>query len=307
MKPSTELAPSKAAAAKTIFAALQILKKEGGELAGSEVVDRIRQTVPFSDWERETLAKTGYVRWESILHFYTVDCTKAGFLRKNKGVWYLTKEGEEALKLGEVGLLEAASRAYRKWSAENKAGKEAGKTSEPEMPDNLEQGEQFQKANLEKLEEEALAGIKAHLNAVDAYDFQEMVAALLRAMGYHTPFIARKGKDGGIDIIAYQDPLGATQPRIKVQVKHKLATAVPVDDIRSLKGLVNRDTEIGLFVTSGRFTSEAERFARETDVHLKLIKAEDFIKLWQEYYGKLKDEEKNMLPLHPIYFLGSNE
>ena len=27
---------------------------------------------------------------------------------------------------------------------------------------------------------------------------------------YYTPFIAPKGKDGGVDIIAYRDPLGTT-------------------------------------------------------------------------------------------------
>ena len=37
------------------------------------------------------------------------------------------------------------------------------------------------------------------------YEFQDLVAALLRAMGYYTPFIAPKGKDGGVDIIAYRD------------------------------------------------------------------------------------------------------
>ena len=56
-------------------------------------------------------------------------------------------------------------------------------------------------------------------------------------MGYHTPFISPKGKDGGLDIIAYNDPLGATVPRLKVQVKHRPGTSVPVDDIRSLTGL----------------------------------------------------------------------
>ena len=38
-------------------------------------------------------------------------------------------------------------------------------------------------------------------------------------MNYHTSFITAKGKDGGIDIIAYQDPLGIQKPRIKVQVE----------------------------------------------------------------------------------------
>jgi len=38
-------------------------------------------------------------------------------------------------------------------------------------------------------------------------------------MGYHTPFIAPKGRDGGIDVEAYSDPLGTVAPRIIVQVK----------------------------------------------------------------------------------------
>lgn len=40
-------------------------------------------------------------------------------------------------------------------------------------------------------------------------------------MGYYIQSVAPRGKDGGIDIVAYTDPLGAKIPRIKVQVKHK--------------------------------------------------------------------------------------
>ena len=134
-----------------------------------------------------------------------------------------------------------------------------------------------------------------------------MVAALLRAMDFYTPFISPKGKDGGLDIIAYKDPLGATAPRLKVQVKHKPESSVPVDDIRSLTGLLNKDGDIGLFVTSGTFTSEAERSARESHRHIKLLDINNFIQLWQDFYGKLTDDDKNMLPLHSIYFLGSND
>ncbi len=114
------LSPSKAVAAKTIYEAFKILKAEGGQLPGKEVLDRLRQTIRFTDWEKEIYEKTGYVRWESILHFYTVDCAKAGYMRKSKGVWYLTKEGEEAIKLGAIGLLDSASSAYKKWAADIK-------------------------------------------------------------------------------------------------------------------------------------------------------------------------------------------
>lgn len=96
-------------------------------------------------------------------------------------------------------------------------------------------------------------------------------------------------------------------PRLKVQVKHKPDYNVPVDDIRSLTGLLNKDGDIGLFVTSGYFTSESERCARESHRHIRLLDIENLIALWQELYHKLTDEDKNMLPLHPIFFLGSNE
>lgn len=114
------LAPSKRSAAKTMFAAFNILKEAGGQLPGKQVLNKISETVELTEWEKQVYEKTGYVRWKSILHFYTIDGIKAGFLRKNKGIWYLTKEGEEVIQLGPVKLLETASQLYKTWAAQNK-------------------------------------------------------------------------------------------------------------------------------------------------------------------------------------------
>lgn len=296
-----KLSPSKASATKTIFEAFKILKEEGGNLPGREVIEKIPNRIEFSEWEKQVYEKTGYIRWRSIMHFYTIDCIKAGYMRKSKGVWYLTPEGEEAMKLGSEKMLHSATVLYKKWAVENKRN---NKEPDEEIEDN---SEQVQKANLDQLEEQAIGGIKEFITKMNAYDFQDLVAALLRAMGYHTPFISPKGKDGGIDIIAYQDPLGIKTPRIKVQVKHYTDNPITPDAIRSLKGLLHGGDEVGLFVTSSRFSNEAERFAREANIHVKLINGEEFISLWQEFYHEMPDEDKNLLPLHPIYFLGSNE
>jgi len=293
-----KISKSKAVAQKTLYAAFQILKEAGGEMNGSDVIDKIRESVSFTDWEKERYEKTGYIRWESILHFYTIDCVKAGFMRKNKGVWYLTEDGEKALELGAEQLLNKAQAAYRKW----KSAQEQSKDKELEGSET-----QSQQALIDKYEEEALEGIRKHLYSKNPYDFQDMVAALLRAMGYYTPHIASRGKDGGIDVIAYGDPLGTKEPRIKVQVKHRPDASIPVDDIRQLIGLLSRSGDVGLFVTSGRFTSEAEKAARESHKHIELINFQRFITLWQENYQDFSDETKNMLPLQPIYFLGTNE
>lgn len=306
-----ELSKSKQIAAKTVYEALKILKEANGQLEGKEVINKIRENLKFNEWELERYEKTGYVRWESILHFYTIDCLKAGFLRKNKGVWYLTEDGEKALKLSPVELLENASLLYKKWQSENKKNNNNGEIENPILENDIEpelnNPQQIQKASLDKLEEEAFSGIKEYISNKNPYEFQDLVAALLRSMGYHTPFISPKGKDGGLDIIAYLDPLGVQSPRIKVQVKHRPQASISVDEIRSLIGLLNKDGDIGLFITSGRFTSEAEKFSRDSHIHVKLVDFENFIFLWQENYHKLTDEDKNLLPLHPIYFLGSNE
>lgn len=289
-------------ASRVIFEAFKILKEAGGELRGKEVVEKIGQRVKFSDWEKETYEKTGYIRWQSILHFFTIDCIKAGFLRKDKGVWNLTKEGEEAMKLNPTELLDKATELYKKW-ANNK--KETGSADQDDLELDTEP-DQLQKANLDQLEERSIEDIQDYIANKNPYEFQDIVAALLRAMGYYTPFVSPKGRDGGLDIVAYQDPLGTKTPRIKVQVKHRPEATIAVDDIRQLAGLLNDNSEVGLFVTSGRFTSEAENFSRSSHKHIELIDFERFVSLWQEFYNKLSDEDKNLLPLYPIYFLGTN-
>jgi restriction system protein len=110
-----------------------------------------------------------------------------------------------------------------------------------------------------------------------------------------------QGKDGGIDVIAYRDPLGTISPRVKVQIKHRESSAA-VQEVRQLMGLLQKDGDVGMFVSSGGFTPDAKSTARGSHVHVELIDFDRFISLWQEFYPKLTDEDKSLLPLMPIYF-----
>lgn len=296
---------SVAIAEKTIFAVFNIIKDAGGEMRGKDVVDRIRETTEFNDYEMHRYEKTGYIRWESILHFYTIDCMKAGYMRKSKGLWILTEEGEEAIKLGPEKLLNTATKIYREWDAKRKKDKA---NEDDEDPDEIKSDKgQAQKALLSQYEEDANSGLRNFIIEKNPYEFQDLVAGLLDAMGYHISDIAQRGPDGGIDIIAYTDPLGTKQPRIIVQVKHRPNNSVSSDEIQKLSGTLKRNTDVGIFVTSGQFSKPAIKEARESREHIELIDFDRFINLWQEYYDKMADEQKNMLPLQPIYFLGSNE
>jgi len=291
-----KMSRSRELASKVIFAALQILKEKGGEAPGREVVAEVAKRVQFDDWATTIYEKSGYVRWQSILHFFSIDCIKAGFLIKKKGVWYITPEGENALSLGEVGLLNAATAAYRKWAEANQP------STEQEEEGAAEESQQGQEATVHEMEQLAIEGLKKQIGLKNPYEFQDLAAALLRGMGYYTPFVAPHGKDGGVDIIAYRDPLGTVSPRIKVQIKHRPNTPATVQEVRQLMGLLQKDGDVGIFVSSGGFTPDAKTTARSSHVHVELIDLDRFITLWQEFYIKLIDEDKSLLLLRPIFF-----
>jgi restriction system protein len=290
------LAPSKALGSKTTFLAFEILKENDNEMPIKELMKEMENKIEFTDWEKERYEKTGHVRWQAIFHFYSIDCIKAGYLIKKNRIWYLTPEGIEAGKGGEARLFERIE-TYRKKRPKEK------RLNEKEAGNEIENKEEILIYN--ELQEKAFDGMLDYINEKNPYEFQDLVAALLRGMGYYTPFIAPKGKDGGVDIIAYKDPLGTSVPRIQAQIKHRGNTA-SVKEIRELMGLLQKDGDVGIFVSTGGFSPDAKNTARTSNVHIELIDQNRFIELWQDFYNNLSDQDKNLFPLRPIYFLDIN-
>lgn len=134
----------------------------------------------------------------------------------------------------------------------------------------------------------------------------QLVAELLVAMGYYVPYVAPPGPDGGIDIVAYKDPLGTTTPRIRVQVKHR-EQKLNVREARELQGLLGREGDMGLLVSSGGFTSEVERELRSSTRHIETMDLDRLVSLWQEYYGNIREPGKALLPLVKVFFLAPAE
>lgn len=298
-------APTKMSAMKTLYAAFEALIENNDELPRKELIEKITSKVIFEKWEEERYESNGQLKWLTIFLFYSIDCMKAGWITKNKGIWYITEEGKNAYKLGKEQLLEKAGIAYREWRSSNDKTKDS-KTQETEDIDVTDT--QIQQATIDELTAQANDGIGKYLDTIDEYKFQDLCAALIRVMGYHIDFIAPRGKDGGIDIVAYKDPLGFEKPRLKIQVKKRIETNKNnTDEIKILKSVLHKGEDIGIFITGSTFTKDARTFARLSDIHIKLIDRTDLIDLWKSNYHKFTDAEKSLLPLKPIYFLGSNE
>ena len=126
------------------------------------------------------------------------------------------------------------------------------------------------------------------------YALEELVADLLRAMGYRTT-VSAHGGDSGIDITAYKDEL---PPRILVQVKSQ-DSDIKETTIQSLKGAM-REGDYGLFITLSNYTKNAQKYLESTPI-IRGINGTELVDLILKYYDELDDKFQKMIPLKMVY------
>jgi len=277
----------------------QILLKHPDGLPAKDVLQQMEQLVPPTEFEQSIYPKHPNVRrYEKIIRFSTIAAVKGGWLIKDKGLWSLTAEGRDAFEKfrdPEKFSLERG-RLYRKWKE--------GQPKEENEAEAEDSGEAA--ATLEEAEEAAWTEIEEFLEKMSPYDFQDLCAGLLRGMGYYVEWVSPPGPDKGIDIIAHVDPLGVKGPRIKAQVKRR-TDRTAVDGVRSFMALL-ADTDVGIFISTGGFTREAEAEVRRQEKRrIMLIDLKRLFDLWTEHYDKIPDAQKRLLPLRPVYYLVPDE
>ena len=148
-------------------------------------------------------------------------------------------------------------------------------------------------------EQRALGFLQDKLSKLDWDEMQELVAGLLRAMGYKTR-VSPAGPDRGRDIIASPDGFGFQPPRIVVEVKHRKGT-MGAPEVRSFVGGL-RQNDNGLYVSTGGFTREARYEADRTNQNLTLMDADDLGKAIVDHYDRMDSETRALLPLKKIYW-----
>lgn len=275
---------------------MEILMDKPDGMRAQEALNALQQKVQLTEYEKGQFASGGGIRFEKIVRFATIDLVKAGWLVKEKGLWTVTEDGKKAYHQYKEPdhFYRTAQKLYREWrlsQVENLDVEVEKKVDENRAA-----------VTYEEAEEQAWGEIQEYLQNMNPYDFQKLVASLLKAMGYHVTWVAPPGKDGGVDVLAWNDPLGTKPPRIKVQVKRE-QTAINVSVLRSFMALLG-DNDVGIFVCTGGFTRDSQEEARtQQSRQVTLIDLERLFELWVEHMGKLDEEARDLFPLKPIYFL----
>ncbi|ETT61684.1 restriction endonuclease [Paenibacillus sp. FSL R7-277] len=141
--------------------------------------------------------------------------------------------------------------------------------------------------------------IKDKIAKLDWEQMQELVAGILRGMGYKTR-ISPKGPDRGRDIFASPDGLGLEEPRIIVEVKHR-SGSMGSSHIRSFTGGL-RVGDRGIYVSTGGFTKDAKYEAERSNIPLSLIDLDLLAELVTQYYDQFDSETRTLIPLRKIYW-----
>jgi restriction system protein len=286
----------------------QILLESTETLNGRQVMERLPAVVPFTEYELGHYESSpNEPRGVIATRFWTVNCVKAGWLTKTRSAWTVTDEGRAAYdRFVDPGdFARESQRRYVAWRREQTAEDELTDQPVDESVEPIDETAS-ETMTVEIAEEAAWTLISNHLASMDPYDFQQLVAALLQAMGYNVAWISPPGPDRGIDIVAYTDPLGATGPRIKAQVKRR-ADKTTVDGVRSFLAVLGNQ-DVGLYISTAGFTSEAEREVRsQENRRVTLIDMERLFDLWVEHYAAISEADKVLLPIRPVYFLAARD
>jgi restriction system protein len=278
-----------------------VLDQHPDGIKARDVFPGVEEEVGMTDFEAANYSGSDVRRFEKTVRFVTINAVKAGWMAKEAGVWKPTEEGLQAYKEisdPEQFLLEA-QKLYRVWEKER---------PEQESPSGEEEADRdlsSTSVTLERAEEDSWDEVREVLRVMDPYDFQDLVAGLLRGMGYFVEWISPPGKDRGIDIVALSDPVGSNGPRIKIQIKRQEEKA-NAPTLRAFYSVLH-EGDIGVFVNLGGFTSDAEAEARAETRRIRLIDATDFFLLWVRHYEDIPEEDRRRLPIKLVPFLAPTE
>lgn len=152
---------------------------------------------------------------------------------------------------------------------------------------------------LADIDSQAVERIKDRVNELDWDDMQQLMAGILRAMGYKTQ-VSPPGSDRGKDTVASPDGFGFEHPRIVVEVKH-CRGQMGSQEIRSFLGGRHKDDR-GLYVSTGGFTKDAQYEADRASIPLAMWTLDHLVRALIEHYDATDAETKRIVPLKRLYW-----
>lgn len=265
---------------------------DGQPCASAQLRDRVADLIELSDADRSERIPSGAPVFDNRLHWAVTYLVQAGVLeRPRRGVVRITQRGRDLAAKEPVDLDNSSLSQFPEFVEfrQRKSGRSASHPGEPgsraadlvgDPPASAPPSETPQERLAAAIEEANTAVAREVLQRVREREpefLERLVLQLLRAMGYggrhgSSDHLGRSG-DQGIDGVIRQDSLGLD--RVYVQAK-RYAADRPIGrpDIQAFVGaLQGQHADRGIFITTSRFTPDAEDYAERVPARIVLIDA----------------------------------
>lgn len=272
---------------------LKVLEQLGGSATNAELVDAAASYMGLTEEVLEVMHNDGPMgafeyraAWaRTYLKFIgAVD-------NSERGVWTITKAGRGLPD--EKTVLEKVKKARKAKARPGKTNSDMAETQVVEiggivsnMPAKDWRGE-----------------LLKHLKAMSADGFESLCQQLLREAGFSNVKVTGKSGDGGIDGEGVLR-VNLLSFHVRFQCK-KYADSVSSPAIRDFRGAMVGRAEKGLFITTGRFTREAEKEAiRDGAAPIDLIDGNELCELLKQYSLGVSTKMVEEVTIDEGYFRG---
>lgn len=256
---------------------------DGEEHPYSDVKKKVIEDFKLTDTELAELLPSGKQPvFSNRIGWCRTYLKKAGLIESpTKAHFMITKSGREVLKSGR----EITNETLREFPS-------FVKFIDSDTKKIKDSSEEKKSLNNDETPQETLERVYGELNNVLKDElltrihekspdfFEKMVVELMEKMGYGRGQITQKSRDEGIDGMVYQDKLGFDVIYIQAK-RYDLEKTVGRPELQKFGGAIPEKNVKGLFVTTGRFFQDAQKYAN--DRHIILIDGQRLAELMIEH------------------------
>lgn len=265
----------------------------------SDILENTTKVLNLSEEEKnELLPSSRQTKIYNRITWARFYLFKAGLInREKRGNYSITNLGRSLLnkkpKSIDKQFLYENYPSFKEWMDSSKVRKQDSLLDLVSY-EKLDPYERLEK-NYISLKDSVLSDLLDRVKEIDPKSFEELILNLLQRIGYggsDGEGIKHTGKSGdeGIDGEIKQDHLGLD--RIYMQAKRYKESVVGRPEIQKFVGtLSSKKSKKGLFITTSRFSKEAQDYIEKIDSRLVLIDGQKFVELLYEHNLGVKMEK----------------
>ena len=275
-----------------LWPTLEALIQTGGSASNEELSNEIAQIMDLSEEVIEFIhtdgatSKVDYNAAWARTHLKYIGAVE----NSSRGVWSITDRGRAIKSDDEVRKLVKDIRAERQ--------KEIQKKSKNERSSDRDKLAELEDLAEQPTWEERLLSV---LRSIEPAAFERLCQRVLRESGFIKVEVTGKTGDGGIDGTGILR-VNLLSFRVMFQCK-RYAGSVPSAQIRDFRGAMIGRADKGLFITTGRFTRDAERESvRDGAPAIDLIDGNDLCRLLKDLGLGIKTETVESVSIERPFF-----